>query len=42
MVQSTQNCELFDRKLFLFLFTNHFGQNVDAILEDISVAETDV
>ena len=32
MVQTTQNFELFDKKLG---FYNHFWQRVDAILEDV-------
>ena len=41
MVQTTQNFELFDKKslFFFFFFFNHFWQRVDAILEDVSVAE---
>ena len=35
MVWTIQNFELFDKKL-----VNHFGQSVDAILEDVSVTET--
>ena len=37
MVHTTQNLELFDKKL---LFLNYFWQCVDAILEDVSVTET--
>ena len=37
MVQTTQNFELFDKKLG---FSKLFWQSVDAILEDVSVAET--
>ena len=37
MVQTTRNCELFDKKPGFFY--NHFWQRVDAILEDVSVAE---
>ena len=36
MVQITRNFELFDENLFL----NHFWQRVDAILENVSVAES--
>ena len=36
MVQSTQNFELFNKKKWVFY--NHIGQRVDAIL-DVSVAE---
>ena len=36
MVQTTRNFELFDKKR---VFYNHFWQSVDAIVEDISVAE---
>ena len=37
MVQTTQNFELFDKKTGS---SYHFWQSVDAILEDVSVAET--
>ena len=37
MIQTTQNFELFDRNN---LKKKHFWQNVEAILEDVSVAET--
>ena len=37
MVQTTRNFELFDKNR---VSKNHFWQGVDAILEDISVAET--
>ena len=37
LVQTTQNVELFDKKRG---FLNHFWQSVNAILEDVSVAET--
>ena len=37
MVQTTRNFELFDKN---WVFQNHFLQSVDAILEDVSVAET--
>ena len=36
MVQTTRNFELFDKNR---VFYNHFWQRVDAILEDIYVAE---
>ena len=36
MVQTTRNFELFAKKQ---IFYNHFWQRVDAILEDVSVAE---
>ena len=36
MVQTTRNIELFDKKPD---FYSHFWQRVDAILEDVSVAE---
>ena len=36
MVQTTQNFELFSKTLG---FYNYFGQRVDVILEDVSVAE---
>ena len=36
MVQATRNFELFDKTR---VFYNHFWQRVDAILEDVSVAE---
>ena len=43
MVQATQTFELIAKKknvfLFLFLFLFFFLQRVDAILEDVSVAE---
>ena len=39
MVQTTRNCELFDKN---WVFKNRFWQNHDAILVDISVAETTV
>ena len=35
IVRTIQNFELFDKKI-----VNHFWQSVDAILEDISVTET--
>ena len=38
--QTTWNFELFDKKLGFFL--NHFKQRVDAILENVPVAETNV
>ena len=38
MIQITQNFELFDKKKQVF--NKHFWQSVDAILEDVSVAET--
>ena len=37
MVQTARNFELFERKPGFFY--NHFWQRVDAILEDVSVAE---
>ena len=37
MVQTTQNFELFDKKPG---FKNYFWQSNDAILEDVSVADT--
>ena len=37
MVQTTRKFELFDKNPG---FLNHFWQNVDAILEHVSVAET--
>ena len=36
MVQTLQNCDIFDKKLD---FENNFRQSVDAILEDVSVNE---
>ena len=36
MVQTTRKFELFDKKR---VFYNHFWQRVDAILEDVFVAE---
>ena len=39
MVQTTRNFELFDQKKKGFFFYNHFWQRVDAIMEDVSVAE---
>ena len=38
MVQTTQNFDLFDKKAGFK--KKHFWQSVDAILEDVSVAET--
>ena len=38
MVQTTRNFELFDKKKTGFLY-DHFRQNVDAILKDVSVPE---
>ena len=45
MVQTTRNFELFDKKKNVFVFVVvvvflPFWQNVDAIFEDVSVAET--
>ena len=37
MVQTIQNCELFDKKKKM---VNHFWQSVDAIFKDVSVIET--
>ena len=39
MVQTTRNFELLDKKTEVFFFYKHFWQRVDAIFEDISVAE---
>ena len=41
MVQTMQNLELFDKKNWVF-FNNHLWQRVDAILEDVSIAEISV
>ena len=38
MVQTSRNCELFWQETVFF--KNHYWQNVDAILEDVSVAKT--
>ena len=41
IVQTTQNFELFLKKEKKNTdFSNHFRQSIDAILEDLSVAET--
>ena len=45
MVQTTPNCELYDQKKkkkkgFLKFLSRFFLQSVDAILKDVSVAET--
>ena len=42
MVQTTRNLEVFDqqKKKKKKFFSKHFSQNVDAILEDVYVAET--
>ena len=43
MIQTTQNFELFVKTLLLLLlFYNIFWHRVDAILEDVSVAEITV
>ena len=41
IVQTTRNFELFEKKQkqTKIIFYNHFWQRVDAILEDVSVAE---
>ena len=40
-VQATQNFELFWERKKKRVFLNHFWQSVDAILKEVSVAETD-